>query len=268
MRVDTPNDQSTTLPGPPVLAIRGLRKVFGVNVAVENLSLDVPTGSFFGLLGPNGAGKTTTLSMATGLLRPDAGHVWISGHDVWADPLAAKRSVGVLAETPNLFERLSGRQLLVYTGLLRGMSEAVVQARADDLLGVTGLHDAADVMVVDYSQGMRKKIGLAAALLHTPPLLLLDEPFESVDPVSARTLRGVLDRYRAGGGTVVFSSHVMELVERLCDHVAVIAAGRVVAAGPISQVTQGRSMEDTFVQLVGGTPTEMKGLEWLDSSSS
>lgn len=254
-------------PPQPVLMIKGLHKVFGHSVAVNRLSLDVPAGSFFGLLGPNGAGKTTTLSMATGLLRPDAGQVWINGHDVWSDPVAAKRSVGVLTENPTLFDRLSGRQLLVYTGLLRGLTDDVVQRRADDLLGVLGLEDAADVLVVDYSQGMRKKIGLAVALLHAPPLLLLDEPFESVDPVSARTLRAVLDRHRRGGGTIVFSSHVMEVVERLCDHVAIIHDGHVITAGPISDVTRGRSMEDTFVDLVGGQAYDVEALQWLGSSS-
>lgn len=249
------------------VGIRGLTKRFGATVAVRDLHLRIPQGAFFGLLGPNGAGKTTTLRMATGLLRPDAGRVWVDGVDVWQDPIAAKRRVGVLAEDPVLFERLTGRELLTYVGLLRGIDPDVVDARATELLAVTGLVDAAGTLVVDYSQGMRKKIGLAAALLHGPRLLLLDEPFESVDPVSARTLRSLLDRHRANGGTVVFSSHVMELVERLCDHVAIVHDGRAVVQGTLDEVRGDMGLEDRFVQLVGTQELQEGGLAWLGRPS-
>jgi len=257
-------------PPPPGAAVvlRGLAKRFGETVAVDGIDLDVPRGSFFGLLGPNGAGKTTTLAMATGLLRPDAGTVWVDGADVWKDPVAAKRRVGVLPEGLRLFERLTGKELLTYTGLLRGMAPAEVDRRAGELLAVLGLEAAASTMVLDYSTGMRKKVGLAAALLHGPRVLFLDEPFEGIDPVSARTLRTVLERTIAGGATIVFSSHVMELVEKLCDRVAIVGAGRVVAAGTLDDVRAGRRLDDVFVDLVGdpgGTASE--GLAWLESSS-
>ncbi|MGZ6825858.1 MAG: ABC transporter ATP-binding protein, partial [Mycobacteriales bacterium] len=199
--------------------VRGLRKSFGRVAAVQGLDLEVPRGCFFGLVGPNGAGKTTTLSMATGLLRPDAGTVLVDGVDVWRDPREAKRRIGVLPEGLRLFERLSGAELLEFSGRLRGLPEDVVRARAQELLATFGLTGAAQQLVVDYSTGMRKKVALAAALLHNPGVLFLDEPFEAVDPVSARTIRDVLSRFTSRGGTVVFSSHVMELVERLCDEV-------------------------------------------------
>ena len=191
----------------------------------------MPAGSFFGLLGPNGAGKTTTLSMAVGLLRPDAGAAYVLGHDVWADPVEAKRRLGVLPDGVRMFDRLTGAELLAYTGLLRGMDPAEVDSRARDLLDVLGLADAGRTLVVDYSAGMKKKIGLACALLHAPRLLVLDEPFEAVDPVSAALIRDILHRYVHSGGTVIFSSHVMEVVEKLCSHVAILADGVIKAVG-------------------------------------
>jgi len=261
------DEQQVGADRPPALALRGLGKRFNSFVAVDRISLDVPAGSFFGLVGPNGAGKTTTLRMATGVLRPDAGTVAVDGHDVWSDPVAAKRRIGVLPEELLLFDRLTGRQLLTYLGLLRGLEAAVVEERTAELLDVLGLSDAAGTLVVDYSQGMRKKVGLAAALLHAPRVLFLDEPFESVDPVSARTLRAVLDRHRRAGGTVVFSSHVMELVERLCDAVAVLHQGRVVAAGTVEEIAGETTLEEAFVRLVGGGTVETEALGWLGSSS-
>jgi ABC-2 type transport system ATP-binding protein len=242
--------------------------VFGEKVAVAGLDLDVPTGSFFGVVGPNGAGKTTTLRMVTGLLRPDAGRAWVEGVDVWADPLEAKRRVGVLPETLDLFDRLTGRQLLTYTGLLRGMPSDLVAERTGELLSVLGLADAAGTLVVDYSHGMRKKVALAAALLHGPRMLFLDEPFEAIDPLSARTLRTVLERHLSAGGTIVFSSHVMEIVERLCDRVAIIHDARLVAAGPLDEVRGERRLEDAFVELVGGARDDGTELGWLGTSSA
>jgi ABC-2 type transport system ATP-binding protein len=251
---------------PPALALRGLRKAFDGVVAVDGVSLTVPRGSFFGLVGPNGAGKTTTLRMATGLLQPDDGAAWVDGVGVWEDPVEAKRRIGVLPEDVPLFDRLSGRQLLTYVGLLRGLPREVVDDRTAEMLTVLGLDDAGGKLVIDYSQGMRKKIGLACALLHAPRVLFLDEPFESVDPVSARVLRTVLDRHRGGGGTIIFSSHVMELVERLCDRVAIMHRGGIVATGELDEVRGDGSLEDRFVELVGAAPTGEGGLEWLGTS--
>ncbi len=251
-------------PGAAVV-VRGLVKRFDRVTAVAGVDLDVPRGSFFGLVGPNGAGKTTMLSMLTGLLRPDAGQVQVAGVDVWRDPVEAKRRSGVLPEGLRLFERLSGRELLLFSGRLRGLPAAQVEQRTDELLSVLGLAEAAGQLVVDYSTGMRKKVGLAAALLHNPSVLFLDEPFEAVDPVSARTIREVLERYAARGGTVVLSSHVMDLVERLCDEVAIVVRGRVVAAGPLEQVRGGRPLEEVFVDLVGAPAPGQGALGWLGS---
>ncbi|MGA4789612.1 MULTISPECIES: ABC transporter ATP-binding protein [Nocardia] len=249
----------------PALELSGLYKRFGGPWVVDGVSLAVRPGSFFGLVGPNGAGKTTTLSMAVGLLRPDAGQARIFGADVWADPVRAKTIVGVLPDGLALPERLTGRELLTYTGLLRGLPPATVAERAQELLAVLELIEAENTLVVDYSAGMRKKIGLATALLHGPKLLVLDEPFEAVDPVSASTIRTILRRFVTAGGSVVLSSHVMALVENLCDHLAVIDKGRVVAAGSVAEVRGEGSLEEAFVRLVGGRIGGDEGLSWLAS---
>ncbi|WP_373368105.1 ABC transporter ATP-binding protein [Kineococcus rubinsiae] len=253
-------------PGPaPALSLRGLTKRFGATTAVDHLDLDVPAGSFYGVVGPNGAGKTTTLSMATGLLRPDTGRAVVLGEDLWQDPVRAKRRLGVLPDGVRLFDRLSGLELVRYTGLLRGLPRDVVESRAVELLDALGLAAAGPTLVVDYSAGMTKKIALACALVHAPRLLVLDEPFEAVDPVSGATIREILTAYVAGGGTVVLSSHVMDLVERLCDHVAVISAGRVLAAGPLDAVRAGVRLEERFVALVGGHKDLTGSLAWLQT---
>lgn len=245
---------------------QGLFKRFGQQVAVGGVDLIVPQGSFAGLVGPNGAGKTTTLSMVTGLLRPDGGLIEINGHNVWADPVSVKAHIGVLPEGLRLFERLSGRELLLYNGQLRGIPKADVESRAGELLAVMDLEESQDKLVVDYSTGMRKKIGLAAALLHNPRVLFLDEPFEGVDPVSANTLVEVLQRYTASGSTVIFSSHVMDLVERLCDWVSVMNRGHIVAQGPLASVRQSRTLNEAFLDLVGARGNGEEGLSWLGSS--
>jgi ABC-2 type transport system ATP-binding protein len=247
------------------VSLRGLTKRFGHVQAVRSLDLDVPRGCFFGLVGPNGAGKTTTLAMATGLLRPDAGRVVVEGVDVWRNPGEAKRRMGVLPEGLRLFDRLSGRELLTFTGRLRGLPPPEVERRADELLEVLGLRAAGGQLVVDYSTGMRKKVALAAALLHNPSVLFLDEPFEAVDPVSARTIRDVLVRFAARGNTVVFSSHVMELVERLCDEVAVVHRGAVIAAGEVDDLRGDQTLEEAFVDLVGAGGPQEGALSWLGS---
>ncbi|MBT2250040.1 ABC transporter ATP-binding protein [Arthrobacter sp. BHU FT2] len=246
----------------PALSIRGLAKRFGNKIAVDGISLDVPAGSFYGIVGPNGAGKTTTLSMATGLLRPDFGTALVHGVDVWARPLEAKKLMGILPDGVRLFDRLTGEQLITYAGLLRGMDKDVVASRVGELLAAMDLSQDAGTLVVDYSAGMTKKIALASALIHAPRLLVLDEPFEAVDPVSAANIRSILDSYVASGGTVIVSSHVMDLVQRMCDHVAVVAGGRLLAAGTVDEVRGGASLEDRFVQLVGGR-SHTEGLEWL-----
>ncbi|CAM3527671.1 ABC transporter ATP-binding protein [Occultella aeris] len=255
------------LPPDPSAAfsIRGLWKRFGDKVAVAGVDLDVPSGSFYGIVGPNGAGKTTMLSMATGLLRPDFGTVSVHGADFWSDPVAGKKALGVLPDGVRLFDRLTGEQLITYAGLLRGMDRAVVAERTADLLRALDLAADAKTFVVDYSAGMTKKVALASALIHAPRILVLDEPFEAVDPVSAANIRDILGEYVRSGGTVVVSSHVMDLVQRMCDHVAIIAAGRILAAGTVDEVRAGQSLEDRFVGLVGGRQSA-EGLSWLRSS--
>lgn len=251
-------------PTPPALLLLRLFKSFGEKTAVNDLSLQVPAGSMFGLVGPNGAGKTTTLSMATGLLRPDAGQALVLGTDVWADPVRAKSLMGVLPDGLRTFDRLTGLELLKLVGRLRGLDSATIEARANNLLDVLGLTSDSKTLVVDYSAGMTKKIGLAVALIHAPRLLILDEPFESVDPVSGQVIRDILHEFVEGGGTVVMSSHVMELVESLCDALAIVAGGRILAAGTVDQVRAGKSLQDRFVELVGG-PSTSGGLAWLRS---
>jgi ABC-2 type transport system ATP-binding protein len=247
----------------PAFELIGLSKTFGTTVAADNVDLTVPRGSFYGLVGPNGAGKTTSLSMAVGLLRPDAGSARVLGVDVWAESPRAKRMLGVLPDGLMLPERLTGGELLTYIGLLRDLDREVVADRTAELLEVLELDGARDTLVIEYSSGMRKKIGLAAALIHAPDVLVLDEPFESVDPVSASTIRTILMRFVDARNTVIFSSHVMPLVELLCSHVAVMADGRVRAAGTLDEVRGGRSLETAFVDLVGAEIGGAEGLAWL-----
>ncbi|MFC6353695.1 ABC transporter ATP-binding protein [Rothia nasimurium] len=251
--------------GSAALEITNLVKVFGQQAAVDGVNLTVPRGSFYGLVGRNGAGKTTTLSMATGLLKPTAGQVLVGGLDVWANPLDAKRRVGVLPDGVRLFDKLTGEQLLTYAGRLHGLDKATVAERTRDLLTAMDLTGAAGRKVADYSAGMTKKIALACAMIHAPSLLVLDEPFEAVDPVSASNIQDILKAYVAGGGTVIISSHVMDLVQRLCDHVAIMNAGRILASGTVEQVRGGVSLEERFVELVGGRVVS-EGISWLQSS--
>jgi ABC-2 type transport system ATP-binding protein len=251
---------------PPValpLSIAGLTKWFGATLALDHLTLDVPPGSCFGLVGPNGSGKSTTLRSVIGLVRVDGGSIRVCGHDTARELQAARASMGVVLDPLQLFERLTAREFLATMGELRGMEREVAAERSEQLLATLQLTDDASRQIAGYSHGMRKKTALAAALLHRPRLLLLDEPFEGVDPVSARAMRSMLDRFRAGGGTVVFSSHVMDLVERLCDHVAVIHHGRVVASGPIDALRDGRRLEDAFIDVVGASESDPDALAWL-----
>lgn len=265
-----PMPPSPMMPVPPDLnaavSIRGLMKRFGDNTAVNGLSLDIPVGSFYGLVGPNGAGKTTTLNMVTGLLKPDGGMAVILGNDVWTDVNAAKRVIGVMPQPEQIFDRLTGLQLLVYCGMLRGMPRAQAMQRAGDLLRAFDLTAAENIMVADYSAGMIKKICLACAMIHSPRILVLDEPFESVDPVSSANLKDILIEYVTTGGTVIISSHVMALVEKMCTHVAIINRGVVCAAGTVEQVAAGEDLEDRFLELVGGRH-DAAHIDWLNGGA-
>jgi ABC-2 type transport system ATP-binding protein len=264
-RASTPR---ATKPKPveTVLSIQGLVKRFGDTIAVAGIDLAVDAGSFYGIVGPNGAGKTTTLSMVAGLLRPDAGKITVHGVDVWSDPVAAKRTMGVLPDRLRLFDRLTGAQLLFYSGTLRGLSEETVRLRTADLASAFGFEDALNRLVTDYSAGMSKKIALAAAMIHSPRVLILDEPFESVDPVSAANVTQILRSYVEAGGTVVVSSHSMDLIQRICDHVAVVVHGAILDSGTMESVRRGKTLEERFVELAGGR-TKVEGMAWLNSFS-
>ncbi|WP_449408609.1 ATP-binding cassette domain-containing protein [Microbacterium maritypicum] len=248
------------------IRIRGLVKSFGDHIAVNGVDLTVPAGSFYGIVGPNGAGKTTTLSIVAGLLRSDSGEVVICGVDQRSNPLAAKRMMGVLPDRLRTFDRLTGRQLLYYYGLLRGLASDVIEKRVGDLARAFDLGDALGRVVSDYSAGMTKKIMLAGAMIHSPRVLVLDEPFEAVDPVSSAVILDILRAYVAHGGTVILSSHGMDLVERVCSRVAIIVGGDVLAEGTIDEVRAGQTLEARFVELSGGIG-EVEGLEWLHTFS-
>jgi ABC-2 type transport system ATP-binding protein len=254
--------------GEPAIEVRGLKKSFDKKQAVAGIDLEIAAGSLAGLVGPNGAGKTTSLSMMTGLLRPDAGRILVSGLDVWADPSAAKAIIGVVPAEVRLFERLSGEELLEYAGRLHGLPAAEARRRAAQLLDVLDLTADAKRLVADYSTGMRKKAALGCALIHNPPVLFLDEPLEGVDPISADVIRRLLARLVGTGSTVLFSSHVMELVEQVCDHVSVIDKGKILATGTTDEVRNGKTLQQAFIDLVGPRSNGEEGLSWLGSSSN
>ncbi len=249
------------------LETKGLTKAFGDLRAVNGIDLVVPRGSFFGFLGPNGAGKSTTIKCLTGLMEPTSGDYRILGVDPRTHPVEVKRRVGVVPEDLALFDRLTGAETLSFVGQVHGLDAANIRARSEELLTLMSLTGAAGDLVTDYSHGMRKKLALAAALLPAPRLLFLDEPFEGIDAVASRQIKDLLTQFVRGGGTVFLTSHILEIVERLCDHIAVIARGSLVAQGPMSELRAGAnglaSLEERFIDLVGGAGTATPELEWL-----
>jgi ABC-2 type transport system ATP-binding protein len=252
----------------PAIETRGLSRRFGDFVAVDSIDLTVPRGSFFGFLGPNGAGKSTTIKCLTGLLRPSAGSVHILGRDLAADALEIKRRVGVVPEDLGLFERLTGGENLAFVARVHGLDSETFHARAGELLELLGLAGDAGVQAADYSHGMRKKLALAMALIASPRLLFLDEPFEGIDAVSSRWMKQLLSDFTRRGGTVFLTSHVLEIVERLADRVAIIHRGKLVAQGPTAELRSagGRTatLEELFLETVGAEAVEGAGrLEWL-----
>jgi ABC-2 type transport system ATP-binding protein len=259
--VSTPNQWS--------IEADGLAKWFGDKPAVNGVSLRVAPGEFFGFLGPNGAGKSTTLKMLTGLLRPDAGTARILGHDVWADPISAKQLVGILPEDNPLHERLTGWELIRFTGRVYGVPLDEIDRRGAELCDLMELSDEdRHRLVVDYSTGMAKKLALVAAMVHRPRVLFLDEPFGGIDPVAGRAIRGALQAAASRGVTIFFSSHILEVVEKLCTRYAIIDKGRIQANGTLAEITAtaqlpaGSSLEDVFVRLVGAR-TQQADLSWL-----
>lgn len=258
-----------TFESQPAVWAKGLVRRFGKTEAVKGVDLSIAPGEFYGLLGPNGAGKTTTIKMIVGLLRPTEGTAGIGALDTWKNPVEARRLIGVLPEEFNLYERLTGAELLDFTSSVHGLPEGQARERRDELLELLALSDAAGRLIADYSRGMRKKVALAAAVIHAPPVLFLDEPFEGVDAISARLIRNLLQRYTASGSTVVFSSHVMDLVERLCTRIGIMVDGELqVEASPEELRTEYgvSSIEDAFFKAVGASESDT-GLEWLNASS-
>jgi len=252
-----------------------LVKQFGDFVAVDHLNLHVNRGSFFGFLGPNGAGKSTTIKMLTGLLAPTSGTLHVLGLDISAQPMEVKRRIGVVPEDLNLFERLTGAEMLAFTGRMYGVSREEIAQRSKELLDLMELQDEPRKLIVEYSHGMKKKLSLACALIHRPEILFLDEPFEGVDAIASRTLKDLLSRLTARGLTVFLTSHVLEIVERLCTDIAIISQGRLLASGSLNELRKGIrldgdgdgpvSLEEYFIHVVGGTRSgsEEEVLQWL-----
>ncbi|MDQ2975494.1 MAG: ABC transporter ATP-binding protein [Acidobacteriota bacterium] len=246
-------------------------------VAVDDLNLTVRRGSFFGFLGPNGAGKSTTIKMLTGLLAPTSGRIRVLGRDIATEPLEVKKRIGVVPEDLNLFERLTGAEMLSFTGRMYGLQKAEIAERSPELLELMELRDEPKKLIVEYSHGMKKKLSLACALIHRPEILFLDEPFEGIDAIASRTLKDLLSRLTERGLTVFLTSHVLEIVERLCSDIAIISQGKLLAAGSLAELRKGIRLEDDgqekgpvsleeyFIQVVGGVRNagEEDVLKWL-----
>lgn len=255
----------------PPLAIRtrGLTRRFGEFTAVDGIDLEVPEGSLYGFLGPNGAGKSTTIACLTGLLSPTGGSIEILGRDFERHEVDVKRRVGVVPEDLALFDRLTGAENLAFVARVHGLDEATFHSRSEELLELLALTDAAGTLAADYSHGMRKKLSLAMALVSSPRLLFLDEPFEGIDAVSSRQMKRFLAAYTRRGGTIFLTSHVLEIVERLADHVGIIHQGRLVSQGPIADLRTATgeevSLEEMFLETVGAGQLEEDAteLEWL-----
>lgn len=270
----------------PAIFAGGLSRTFGNLVAVDNVSLSVEAGQFFGFLGPNGAGKSTTIRMLTGLLAPTAGRVELLGLDLGSNPIEVKRQIGVVPEGLAIFDRLTGGEFLNFVGRMYGLDRATAAKRTTELLEFMDLADRAKTLTVDYSHGMKKKLALAAAVIHGPRILFLDEPFEGVDAVAAGTLKNMLHNMTARGATIFLTSHVLEIVERLCSHVAIIHKGHIIAQGSLDELRAGvaaaaqpdgassaqgapkekLTLEEIFLAIVGHEGTVRKSedeLSWL-----
>jgi ABC-2 type transport system ATP-binding protein len=247
---------------PPAIAVRGLRKSYGRQAAVDGLDLEVPQGSFFGFLGPNGAGKSTTIRMLTGLIPADAGSIEIFGLPLPAHEMQIKRRIGLVPDESLLFDRLTGCEFLEFVGRMYGLEPGVAIGRARDLLELFELQDDRK-LIAEYSKGMRKRAAMAASLIHHPDLFLMDEPFEGVDAVGARLMKDILLDQVRRGATIFLTSHVLEVVERLCDRFAIIHNGRIITSGAMADLGAGAgSLEDVFVRAVGAE-RQMERLDWL-----
>jgi len=260
----------------PAVETFQLVKQFADFVAVDHINLRVNRGSFFGFLGPNGAGKSTTIKMLTGLLAPTSGTLSVLGLDITKQPMEVKRLIGVVPEDLNLFERLTGAEMLSFTGRMYGLRTLEIAQRSKELLELMDLQNEPGKLIIEYSHGMKKKLSLACALIHRPEILFLDEPFEGVDAIASRTLKDLLSRLTTRGLTVFLTSHVLEIVERLCTDIAIIAQGKLLASGSLDELRKGIrvegdgqgpvSLEEYFIHVVGGTRSSNEEdvlLQWL-----
>jgi ABC-2 type transport system ATP-binding protein len=272
---------SVSMEPAPSISTQSLSRRFGDLIAVDDVNLQVAPGQFFGFLGPNGAGKSTTIKMLTGLLAPSSGRIQILGLDLEQHPVQVKRQIGVVPEGMALFGRLTGAEFLSFAGRMYGLDRQIAAQRAAELLEFMQLADQPKKLVTDYSHGMQKKLAMAAAVIHGPKILFLDEPFEGVDAIAAGTLKSMLQRMIARGATIFLTSHVLEIVERLCSHVAIIHQGRLVAQGSLeelrtgvqaqthdggeatSQAAEKLTLEEIFLRVVGGERHTEQELSWL-----
>lgn len=250
--------------GSPAIRVRDLRKVYGSKAAVDGLSFEVPRGCFFGFLGPNGAGKTTTIRMLMGTAPPTSGSIELLGLPMPERATEIKQQIGLVPDETLLFDHLNGSEYIEFVGRMYGLARALSRERARELLALFELDAQPRKLIAEYSKGMRKRVAMAAALIHRPQLFLMDEPFEGVDAVGARLMKEILLEQVRHGATIFLTSHVLEVVERLCQRVAIIADGRAVLEADMSEVRRGGSetLEDAFVRLVGADRSG-SGLDWL-----
>lgn len=248
---------------PPAIAVSDLRKVYEGKAAVDDLSLTVPRGSFFGFLGPNGAGKSTTIRMLTGLIPATSGTIELLGLRMPAEENAIKQRIGLVPDDSLLFDRLTGVEFLEFVGRMYSLARPMARQRAAELMELFELADQGRKIIGEYSKGMRKRVAMAASLIHKPELFLMDEPFEGVDAVGARLMKDILLDQVKHGATIFLTSHVLEVVERLCDHAAIINDGKIVAEGSMAELRGGsETLEDVFVRTVGADKAYEK-LDWL-----
>jgi ABC-2 type transport system ATP-binding protein len=248
----------------PAIEIRGLRKVYGAKAAVDGLTLTVERGCFFGFLGPNGAGKTTTIRMLMGLAPPTEGRIRILGREMPDEALEIKARIGLVPDESLLFDHLTGLEFVEFVGRMYGLGRELSKRRAGELMELFELDTAGRKVIAEYSKGMRKRVAMAAALIHRPELFLLDEPFEGVDAVGARLMKDILLEQVRQGATIFLTSHVLEVVERLCDRVAIIHQGRLIVEGSMEELRAGEeTLEDLFVRVVGGPARAAEALDWL-----
>lgn len=248
----------------PAIEITELRKVYGTKAAVDGLTLTVERGTFFGFLGPNGAGKTTTIRMLMGLAQPTSGSMRVLGHRLPEEGQEVKAKIGLVPDESLLFDHLTGGEFLEFVGRIYGLGRPISRQRAQELLQLFELDTAGRKLIAEYSKGMRKRVAMAAALIHRPELFLLDEPFEGVDAVGARLMKEILQDQVRRGATIFLTSHVLEVVERLCERVAIIDKGRIVVEGSIDELRAGEeTLEDLFVRVVGAEARLTGALDWL-----